>query len=64
MANYEEDNMEIIIKRISSGYFIIKGNGPCEWAQVEKWPCTENELRKGAFHEASEVFIKNALRMM
>lgn len=54
-------NQEITITKLSSGYYLIKGNGPCEWAQIEKWPCSENEFREGCFKEASEEFIKSAL---
>lgn len=51
----------IVVTRLSSGYYHIRGNGPCEWAQVERWPCDETALRAGAFPEASDTFIRAAL---
>ena len=53
--------MEIKIKRLPSGYYHIRGNGACNWAQPAKFPCAEDELRASAFPEASEEFIRAAL---
>lgn len=52
---------KITVQRLSSGFYRIQGRGPCEWAQVETWPCSEEELRRQAFPEASEAFIRAAM---
>ena len=52
------------IKRLESGYYHIRGNGPCEWAQPPTWPCSETVLREHVFPEASERFIRDALTAM
>jgi hypothetical protein len=51
----------IEVKRLSSGYFYIRGDGPCNWAQPPTWPCSEETLRAHAFPEASEEFIVSAM---
>ena len=48
--------MTLDIRRLSSGYTHIRGNGPCEWAQVSYWPCGDEELTAGCFPEASNAF--------
>lgn len=50
------------IDRLSSGYWRIQGDGPCEWAQPPFWPCDEATLREHAFPEASERFICECMR--
>ena len=55
-----ENDLEI--RRLDSGYWHIRGNGPCEWAQPPTWPCDEATLRAHAFPESSETFIRAALR--
>ena len=49
------------ITKLSSGYYHIRGNGPCNWAQVPNWPCDEEILRLHVFPEASENFIREVL---
>ena len=51
------------IKQLESGYWLIRGSGPCEFAQPKHWPCSEAELRGAAFPEASELFIVQAMRL-
>ena len=46
---------------LSSGYFHIRGQGPCQWVQVPRWPCDEATIRKGAFLEADEAFIQEVI---
>lgn len=53
----------VTVKRLSSGFFHIRGRGPCNWSQPPHWPCSEAELRAHAFPEASEEFFLEALRM-
>lgn len=53
---------EISVKRLESGYWHIRGQGPCNWAQPPRWPCSADTLREHAFSEASEGFIRSALR--
>lgn len=57
----EEEGRVITFKNLSSGYILIRGNGPCNWAQVPYWPCDEEVLRDHMFPEASEAFLKEAL---
>lgn len=54
--------MTITVERLSSGYYHIRGQGPCNWAQPEYWPCGEAVLRASAFPEACEDFIHSALK--
>ena len=54
----------ITIRRLPSGYYHVRGNGPCEWAQPQAWPCSEAELWASAFPEASDAFIRAALAAM
>lgn len=56
--------MNITITRLSTGYWYIRGDGPCEWAQPPTWPCDEATLRAHAFPEASEDFIRAAMRYL
>jgi hypothetical protein len=55
--------MKIRTERLSTGYTIVRGAGPCNWTQVPQWPCSEEEIRKHAFPEASEDFILAASRL-
>lgn len=54
--------MNLLIKKLDSGYYHIRGGGPCEWAQPPCWPCDEATLRTHAFPQASEAFIREAMR--
>ena len=59
--NYQRElraRQNISIKRLESGYWHIRGNGPCNWTQPPFWPCTSIEIRECAFPEASEEFLK------
>lgn len=51
----------ITAKRLESGWWHIRGRGPCNWAQPPHWPCSEQVLRQHAFPEASDVFIRSAM---
>lgn len=56
--------MMIEAQRLDSGYWHIRGDGMCNWAQPSMWPCSEEELRASAFPEASEQFFQAARRLM
>ena len=56
--------MKIKLNRLSSGYYHIRGEGPCNWAQPPTFPCDEETLRQHAFPEACETFIKSVLKRM
>lgn len=47
---------ELSIKRLSSGYFHVRGRGPCEWGQYETWPPTNSDINDGTFVLASDRF--------
>jgi hypothetical protein len=46
----------VTVTRLPSGYFHLRGVGPCNWAQPEHWPCSEEELEAAFFHEAGASF--------
>jgi hypothetical protein len=54
--------MKIIVQKLSSGYYHIRGDGPLNWAQPPIWPCDYDSLREHAFPEASEEFLRAAIR--
>lgn len=51
----------ITVRQLPSGYYHVRGRGPCNWAQPPTWPCDEQTLRAHAFGEASEEFIRDAM---
>lgn len=52
----------ISVRKLSTGYFIVEGDGPCEWAQPPCWPCDETTLLTHTFPQASAEFFNEALR--
>jgi hypothetical protein len=56
------DEHEITVRQLESGWWHVRGEGPCNWAQPPYWPCDEETLREHAFPEAAESFIQAALR--
>lgn len=52
----------VTVTRLESGYYHVRGDGPCNWAQPPFWPCDEKTLREYAFPEAGEAFIREAMR--
>lgn len=55
--------MNITIKRLPSGYYHIRGQGPCNWTQPRNWPCDAGEIRSAAFPEASREFLAEVWRL-
>jgi len=53
----------IIVKKLTTGYWHLRGYGICNWAQPPTWPCDEETLRAHAFPEASEQFIQDCLML-
>jgi hypothetical protein len=53
----------ITITMLDSGYYHIRGRGPCNWSQPPHWPCDRETFRAFAFPEASEQFVDEAMRM-
>lgn len=51
----------LTITRLSSGYWHIRGAGPCNWAQPPTMPCSEEVLRSHASPEAGEQFLRAAI---
>ena len=51
----------LTMRRLSSGYWHIRGIGPCNWSQPPVWPCDEATLREHAFPQASDEFIREVL---
>lgn len=54
--------MELAIHRLSTGYWLIRGHGINNWAQTPYWPADEDTIRRCAFDEASEEFLREAIR--
>lgn len=52
--------MLIEVKQLPSGWWHVRGRGPCNWSQPMHWPCDEETLRRCAHPEASEEFIREA----
>lgn len=46
----------VTVQKLSSGYYHLRGEGPCNWAQPPTWPCSEDELEESFFGEAGEPF--------
>ena len=63
VRDYQGREWNIAVQRLSSGYWHIRGEGPCNFAQPPHWPCDEETLRAHTFHEASEGFIQAAIRL-
>lgn len=51
----------IHVRQLPSGYWHVRGHGPCNWAQPPTWPCSEEELRAHAFPEAGDRFFADAM---
>ena len=52
---------EVTARRLESGYLHIRGDGPCNWAQVPpNWTGDLAAFREHAFLEASEEFVRAA----
>ena len=60
MCNVED----IKVKRLSSGWVLVSGRGPCNWAQAPYLPTALEELEKYAFPEASRAFLSAAYRFL
>ena len=54
----------ITVKRLSTGYMMLQGDGPCEWAQIPEWPCSKAVLREHTFAEASARFRRECLEAL
>ena len=52
---------DVTVRRLPSGYWHVRGRGPCSYAQPTTWPCSEAELRASAHPEAGEGFIRAAI---
>lgn len=52
--------MNIEVRRLDSGHYHLRGDGPCNWAQVAKWPCSLADLEEGTFPEAGQEFRRDA----
>ena len=53
--------MYVAIKRLPTGWWHIRGEGPENWAQPPEWPCSEEMLREHVASGASERFIRAVL---
>jgi hypothetical protein len=53
---------EITVRRLESGYWHVRGVGPCNYSQPPSWPCDAEQLRKHAHPEASDEFVQAAVK--
>lgn len=53
--------MNLDIRRLDSGWWHVRGRGPCNWTQPPVWPASEEQIREHAFPQASEEFLRAAL---
>lgn len=53
---FQDGDETVTVKRLSSGYYHLRGVGPCNWAQPQAWPCAESDLEDAFFGEAGEPF--------
>lgn len=56
--------MKIKVKKLSSGYYHIRGEGPCNWTQPPRFPCRKEMLEEYSFPEASKSFINSVVEYM
>lgn len=54
---------EIEVTQLSSGYYHVRGRGPCNYSQPPYWPADKETLRQHAHPEASEAFLEAAGRI-
>jgi len=54
---------EIRVRQLESGYWHVRGVGPCNFSQPPRWPCDEDTIRKHAHPEASDAFILRATKV-
>jgi hypothetical protein len=50
--------MDLSIVRLPSGYYHIRGKGPCNWTQPPHWPCNDAVIFTHAFPQASIQFLR------
>lgn len=55
--------MNVTVQKLSSGYWHLRGRGPCNWAQPPEWPCDEAVLRGHASSGASDEFIRSCMEL-
>ena len=51
----------ITARQLPSGYWHVRGRGPCNYSQPPHWPCDEQTLRANAHPEASDEFLRTAI---
>lgn len=60
MTFLEEVNRQrscLKIRRLSTGYWHIRGYGPNNWTQPPEWPCDEGQIKLHADPNACDEFI-------
>jgi hypothetical protein len=53
--------MTVFVERLSSGYWLLSGRGPCNYSQPPDFPCSEEDIRSHAHPGASEEFLREAV---
>lgn len=56
--------MNLTLKRLSSGYWLIRGTGHNDFAQPPFIPCSKETLLEHASPEASTEFIEEVMLQM
>lgn len=58
---HQQQRAVLTWKQLPTGYWHVRGLGPCNWTQPPDWPVADMEyLRLHAHPEVSEVFIRVA----
>jgi hypothetical protein len=53
---------EVSVKRLDSGYWHLRGIGPCNWAQPPRWPCPDDQAPEGSFFGKASGAFKRLVR--
>ncbi len=61
-GNNREGEMRITVRKMSSGAYHIKGEGPCNWSTVPEWPCSRETIRQCGDLAACREFLDDAAR--
>ena len=57
-----ETAAQLTVKRLASGYWLVKGRGQCNWGQYDRWPAPPEEQARGTFAGASLEFRQAVAR--
>ena len=47
----------VSVRQLESGYWYVRGRGPCNWAQLLRWPTDLKSAKTASFYETGLTFI-------